>query len=161
MSSSKERPIRLTRVEARIREILSQVLIKDLRGRVRGFPSITVVRVSPDLNYARVFVSFLSEDAEEVKEALEVLTRLHSEFQRSLGRELKTKYTPKLQFEQDTTIADVFKLEEKLKAYSQSSAPEVRGTVEGEPVDSMLAGEGPEGDEENLESHQKGIHHEE
>ena len=64
--------------------------------------SITRVETTPDLRYAKVYVSFLQED--RAAEALKGLKSAGGFLRRELGRALQLRYTPELQFIADDSI---------------------------------------------------------
>ena len=64
--------------------------------------SITHVQTTPDLRYAKIFVSFLQED--KAKDALKGLKSASGYLRRELGRALQLRYTPELVWEQDDSI---------------------------------------------------------
>ncbi|HEY5494789.1 MAG TPA: 30S ribosome-binding factor RbfA, partial [Candidatus Anoxymicrobiaceae bacterium] len=55
---------RTSRVEEASREVLAEVLAREVKDPRVGFVTITGVKVSPDLRHARVTVSVLGEDDE-------------------------------------------------------------------------------------------------
>jgi len=99
--------IRTRRIGHEIRRIISELLergeIHDPRLLV-GMITITDVTVTADLHSARVFFSCLGslEEIENVKEGFNsAATRIQTE----VGKELRIKFTPKLTFEHDKSIA--------------------------------------------------------
>ena len=64
--------------------------------------SITRVETTPDLRYAKVFVSFLQ--AERAKDALKGLKSASGYLRRELGSALNLRYTPELVWELDDSI---------------------------------------------------------
>ena len=64
--------------------------------------SITHVETTPDLRYAKVYVSFLQE--ERAKEAMKGLKSAGGYLRRELGRTLNLRYTPELVWALDDSI---------------------------------------------------------
>ena len=64
--------------------------------------SITHVETTPDLRYAKVYVSFLQE--ERAKDALKGLKSAGGYLRRELGRALQLRYTPELTWALDDSI---------------------------------------------------------
>ena len=64
--------------------------------------SITRVETTPDLRYAKVYVSFLQE--EKAADALKGLKSAGGFLRRELGRTLNLRYTTELVWEQDDSI---------------------------------------------------------
>ncbi len=64
--------------------------------------SITRVEATPDLRYAKIYVSFLEEN--RAQDALKGLKSAGGYLRRELGRSLQLRYTPELVWEQDDSI---------------------------------------------------------
>ena len=64
--------------------------------------SITHVETTPDLRYAKVYVSFLQED--KAPDAMKGLKSASGFLRRALGKNLQLRYTPELVFEIDHSI---------------------------------------------------------
>ena len=89
---------RLLRVGENIRSVLSKHIITNelyIKHLKNVIITITEVRPSKDLKYAKVFVSSVGGNAEKVAEAL---NNSSSFFSMLIAKEIKTKYTPKLHF---------------------------------------------------------------
>ena len=71
--------------------------------RVHGLVSVTAVDTTPDLRYAKIYVSVL--DKSDVKEVVKGLKSAGGYLRRELGRALSLRYTPELQFIADDSIA--------------------------------------------------------
>lgn len=94
---------RIGRINEEIQKELSALLrnLKDPRVQDTMI-SITHVETTPDLRYAKIYVSFLQE--ERAKEALKGLKSAGGYLRRELGRSLQLRYTPELVWEQDDSI---------------------------------------------------------
>ena len=94
---------RLGRINEEIQKELAS-LIRNLKDpRVQDtMISITHVETTPDLRYAKVYVSFLQE--ERAKEALKGLKSAGGYLRRELGSSLNLRYTPELNWELDDSI---------------------------------------------------------
>jgi ribosome-binding factor A len=92
---------RMRRVDEAMREVLSAA-VSDLKDPRVGFVTVTDVRTSPDLRHARVFVSVLGDDAAR-SATLDGLASAHGVLQGRIGRELRMKRTPTLEFVYDDT----------------------------------------------------------
>ena len=95
---------RIGRINEEIAKELS-ALIRNLKDpRVQDtMISIARVETTPDLRYAKVYVSFLEED--RAKEALKGLKSSAGYLRRELGRNLQLRYTPEIQWAADDSIA--------------------------------------------------------
>jgi ribosome-binding factor A len=92
---------RMRRVDEAMREVLSAA-VSDLKDPRVGFITVTDVRTSPDLRHARVYVSVLGDDAARTA-TLDGLASAHGVLQGRIGRELRMKRTPTLEFVYDDT----------------------------------------------------------
>jgi ribosome-binding factor A len=93
----------MRRVDEAVRTVLSDVIATDLKDPRVGFVTVTGVKTSPDLRYARVYVSVLG-DAEAREASMDGLRSAHGYMQRRVADELSLKYTPSLSFEYDPSI---------------------------------------------------------
>ena len=97
---------RTERVNELIRHELSQMLLHELRDpRLEGLLSITRVEVSPDLSTARVFVSVMSETADQ-QEALKALRAAAGYIHKELVHRLEMRRVPFLTFLLDKSIEE-------------------------------------------------------
>ena len=94
---------RIGRINEEIQKELSS-LIRNLKDpRVQDtMISITHVETTPDLRYAKIYVSFLQEDRAEG--ALKGLRSAGGYLRRELGRTLQLRYTPELVWALDDSI---------------------------------------------------------
>ena len=94
---------RIGRINEEIQRELSDLLreLKDPRVH-RTMLSITRVETTPDLRYAKIYVSLL--DKEYTKETLAGLKSSAGYLRRELGRSLQLRYTPELQWQADDSI---------------------------------------------------------
>ena len=94
---------RIGRINEEIQKELSN-LIRNLKDpRVQDtMISITHVEATPDLRYAKVYVSFLEEN--KANDALKGLKSASGYLRRELGSALQLRYTPELQWELDDSI---------------------------------------------------------
>src|SRR5437773_4744999 len=92
----------MRRVNEAVREVVSQG-VGELKDPRIGFVTVTGVETSPDLRYARVFVSVLGSESKREK-TLAGLAAAHGLLQARLARELRMKRTPQLAFEYDPTV---------------------------------------------------------
>ena len=94
---------RIGRINEEIQKELAS-LIRNLKDpRVQDtMISITHVETTPDLRYAKVYVSFLQED--RAADALKGLKSAGGYLRRELGRALQLRYTPELVWALDDSI---------------------------------------------------------
>ena len=94
---------RIGRINEEIQKELASLLrnLKDPRVQ-NTMISITRVEPTPDLRFAKVYVSFLEED--KAKDALKGLKSAGGYLRRELGRALNLRYTPELMWALDDSI---------------------------------------------------------
>ena len=117
---------RIGRINEEIQKELSN-LIRNLKDpRVQDtMISITHVETTPDLRWAKVYVSFLQED--RAKDALKGLKSAGGYLRRELGRALNLRYTPELNWALDDSItygAKMMKLINSLEVKKDEEADE-------------------------------------
>ncbi len=94
---------RLRRVDQALRAVLSEAIATDLQDPRVGFVTVTGVKTSSDLRYARVYVSVLG-DQQTRADSLAGLRSAHGFLQNRIAGELILKHTPTLTFEYDESI---------------------------------------------------------
>ena len=103
---------RTSRVGENVRDALAQILRTDVSVDI-GWVSISEVEVSPDLHYARVYMTGLKE--EETKQAVEELRRVAGQIRHHLGKRIHLRYTPELDFRYDETAMRALRVETLLR----------------------------------------------
>jgi ribosome-binding factor A len=93
----------MRRVDEAMRAVLSDAIAKDLKDPRVGFVTVTGVKTSPDLRYARVYVSVLGDDPERAA-SVDGLRSAQGYLQHRVATELSLKHTPSLTFEYDDTV---------------------------------------------------------
>ena len=94
---------RISRINEEIQRELASLIpgVKD--PRVSGLISITNVEVTPDLRFAKVYVSVL--EADRAKDTMKGLKSAGGYLRRELGARLNLRHTPQLDFVLDDSIA--------------------------------------------------------
>ena len=98
--STKSYP-RAKRVGQQIQRALSELIRRELRDPRLGMITLTDVRMSPDLSYAKVYYSVLGADPHL---AQQILTQAADMLRGPLGRALGIRHSPELRFTQDELI---------------------------------------------------------
>jgi ribosome-binding factor A len=97
---SSQRP---TRVGEQIREDLTELITREVHDPGVGFITITRVDVTPDLQQARVYYTSLGDEKAR-RETRRALERAAPFLRRQLGRRLRLRRIPELQFFYDESI---------------------------------------------------------
>jgi ribosome-binding factor A len=110
------------RVGDQIRQELSELLS---RGAVHdpgiGFITLTRVKVSPDLQQARVYYTSMG-DVQARRETAKALQRATPFLKRQVGSRLQLRRVPELQFEFDESIAHQDRVEQILRDLHEEDA---------------------------------------
>ncbi len=95
--------VKIKRIEEEMRRAISEILLNDARDKVLKTITITGIRVSNDLSYAKVYFTSL-EDMDKLK--LEQIMDDSSAFIRlQLASKINLRNTPKLKFVYDDSVA--------------------------------------------------------
>jgi ribosome-binding factor A len=95
---------RIERVNHLIRQEISDLLSREIKDpRLESLVSITEVKTSSDLKYAKVYFSCLCNDSEK-KEILSTLNSASGFFHNELSKRIRLRHIPKLNFRFDDSI---------------------------------------------------------
>ncbi len=94
---------RQQRISDQLRVELADLIQHEVRDPRVGFVTVTEVRASRDLNYARVYVSIFG-DEDQTKESFEALERASGFLRSQVGRRLRLRHVPELRFTLDETL---------------------------------------------------------
>lgn len=91
------------RIDEEYRKELSQIIGYELKNpNVTGMISVTKVKVTPDLKYAKVYLSILN--SKNIKETLEGLKKSSGFIRSELAKRINLRNTPELTFEIDDSL---------------------------------------------------------
>ena len=91
------------RVGDQVRQELAELIAREVHDPGIGFLTITRVKLTPDLQQARVFYTTLGDDRQRAETA-NALRRASTFLRRQIGRRLRLKHVPELQFYYDESI---------------------------------------------------------
>lgn len=112
---------RMQRIAARVREELSEMLVREVSDpRLSGI-SITDVKVDRELTYADIYVSAF-EGAGRSPEVLEGLERASGFLRRQLSQRIELRVFPRLRFHWDPTPERADKIERLLAEIREERA---------------------------------------
>ena len=104
---------RIGRINEEVQRELAALIPTVKDPRVTGMISVTAADVTPDLKFAKVYISVLDKgDSEQV---LKGLKSAAGYLRRELGRALNLRHTPELPFVQDDSMAKGAKILEMLR----------------------------------------------
>lgn len=105
---------RLGRIDEEFKKEMSNIISYDLKEpKVTGLVSVTRVKVTPDLRYAKVWVSILN--AKDTGETLDGLKKSAGFIRTELAKRINLRYTPELSFVIDDSLEYGAKIDNILK----------------------------------------------
>lgn len=105
---------RIGRIDEEYRKELSQIIGYELKNpNVTGMISVTKVKVTPDLKYAKVYISILN--SKNIKETMEGLKKSTGFIRSELAKRINLRNTPELIFEIDDSMEYGAKIDSILK----------------------------------------------
>jgi ribosome-binding factor A len=136
------RSTRLRRTDDLVRKVISEALLTKVQDPRIGLVSVTGVRVSPEFDTAKVFVSIYG-DAAAREESLRGLRSAASFLQSELARAVRLRRTPRLRFIHDESLERGNRVEAVLRELSVETTE-----TTSEPEGNGLETEGRGGDNE-------------
>ncbi len=94
---------RKDRVASQIIDILSEMILRDLKDPRIGFVTLTGAEVSADLRYVKVFISVLGEE-EARKQCLKALNGASGMMRGEVTRRARLRVAPEITFHYDTGL---------------------------------------------------------
>lgn len=94
---------RTDKLESILMREISTIIIQEINDPKLGFPTITEVDISPDLNNAKVYVSFLGKNYKK-RDGIETLRKAKGYIKTQLAKRLKMRKIPDLTFIVDDTL---------------------------------------------------------
>ena len=115
---------RIERVNTLLRREISDLIQQELRDpRLTEFIAVTEVETSPDLKYAKVYVSSMSSQQEEQK-ILGVLNAAAGFLRKAVANNIRLRYTPELHFVWDNSIERGDRILRLIDEVTQKDNPE-------------------------------------
>jgi len=105
---------RLNRINEELRKEISNIISFELKNPdATGLISVTKVKVTPDLKYAKVYVSMLNSKSNE--KTLEALKKSAGYIRSGIAKKINLRITPELVFEKDDSMEYGMKIDSILK----------------------------------------------
>ena len=93
------------RINEEVKKEISNLIRDDIKDpRLTAMISVTAVKVTKDLRYAKVYVSIFAKNEEEKKTKLEALKSAEGFVRKEIGHRINLRYTPQIIFELDDSI---------------------------------------------------------
>lgn len=104
------------RINEEVRKEISVIIRDEIKDpRMTAMVSITSVKVSKDLKYAKVFVSIFGKNEEEKNETFAALKSASGYVRREVGQRMNLRNTPQILFELDDSISYSMRIEELIE----------------------------------------------
>jgi ribosome-binding factor A len=100
---------------------ISLILSREMRDPRIGLTTVTDARVSPDLRYARIFVSVFGSPDDQ-KQALAALNQGAAFVRRLLSSRLRLRHSPEVTFEFDQSVQHGARMEEILNEVKKETS---------------------------------------
>ena len=108
--SQRKNTNRMDRVNEELRKEISLVIDSKLKNpNITGIISVTKVKTSPDLRYARVYISLINSKSK--KNTLEGIKNASGYIRTEIAKRVNLRYTPELTFEIDESMEYGSKIE--------------------------------------------------
>ncbi len=102
----KKKTSRVERVAHLLQRELARLIQHEIKDpRLPAFVTISAVEVSPDLSYAKVYITVLG-DEEKIKMTVEILNSAEGFLRSFLGKILKLRIIPHLRFIYDSSMSE-------------------------------------------------------
>ena len=106
---------RTGRINEEFRKELSDIIRNMKDPRIPMMTSVVTVHVTPDLRYAKIYISVMGS-AEEQNAAIYALKKSAGYVRRELGSRMNMRYTPEPVFELDHSMEHGARISELLKS---------------------------------------------
>ena len=113
---------RPARIGDQIREELSLLLQREVKDPVVGFVTLTFVKVSADLQVARVYYTVLGDDKAK-RESKRALERATPFLRRQISQRLRLRRSPELAFQYDESIERAERIETLIQEIHPAQRP--------------------------------------
>ena len=127
---------RQERVGSLIRRVLAHAILHELSDpRIEPLTSITRVEVSPDLSFAKIFVSVMAPEGRQ-RACLEALRAASGRLRGLLGREIEMRQVPEIAIVNDDSLhiaARTMEIIERSVAEDQARRAEAAARAPAEP----------------------------
>jgi ribosome-binding factor A len=113
---------RTERLGSIIQQELAMIILRELNDpRLTGLPTITHVKVSPDLSIADVYITVMGTEGQQ-SAALNALRHSAGMLRARLTREISLRITPFLKFHMDDNLKKELELLDTLRKVAEENA---------------------------------------
>lgn len=105
---------RLNRINEELKKEISNIISFELKNPdATGLISVTKVKITPDLKYAKVYISMLN--SKNKTKTLEALKKSSGYIRSQIAKKVNLRITPELVFEEDDSLEYGMKIDSILK----------------------------------------------
>ncbi len=128
---------RLSRVSMAIREVLADLLAKEVGNPLLAWVTVSDVEVSADLRHARIFYTAPgSQDHEAIASSL---NKAASYLQREIGGRLRLRNTPRLSFLRDESFEEGERIDKLINEVNEEDAKRRKDETEEKALDRLIS----------------------
>ncbi|MCW8863422.1 MAG: 30S ribosome-binding factor RbfA [Colwellia sp.] len=127
---------RTDRVGQQIQKEIAVILMREIKDPRLSMTTVSAVEVTRDLAYAKVFVTFFNDNADEIKASLEVLSEAEGYIRSLLGKRLRARIMPHLRFVYDKSMAEGVRMSALVDQAVASDKPASSDSEESDSTDS-------------------------
>lgn len=113
---------RADRVSLALKREAAEILLREIKDPRIGMVTITGVKMSSDLRYAHIYYSVLGGE-KELKDSAAGLKQATAFIQRQIGRRIRLRYTPEIDFQFDDSLEYGSRIEQLLKSITSELEP--------------------------------------
>lgn len=104
------------RINEEVRREVSNIIQNEIKDpRLTAMISVTDVKVTKDLRYAKVFVSIFAKDDEEKANSFTALKNASGYIRKEIGIRINLRYNPQIIFELDDSINYGMRIEQLIE----------------------------------------------
>jgi ribosome-binding factor A len=97
---------RTDRVGQEIQKEIATILMREVKDPRLAMTTVSAVELTRDLAYAKIFVTFFTNEASEIKSSIEVLNDAAGFSRSLLAKKLRARIMPHLRFVYDSSMAE-------------------------------------------------------
>ncbi len=97
---------RTDRVGQEIQKEIATILMREVKDPRLAMTTVSAVELTRDLAYAKIFVTFFTNEESEIKSSVEVLNDAAGFIRSLLAKKLRARIMPHLRFVYDSSMAE-------------------------------------------------------
>ena len=97
---------RTERVAQQIQKEVAVILQRDVKDPRLSMATVSSVDVTRDLAYAKIYVTFFTNEAEKISQSIEILNEAAGFVRSLLAKSLRARIMPQLRFIYDNSLAE-------------------------------------------------------